>query len=327
MTVLITGAAGQDGVLLARNLIATGEKVIGACLPRASEYLTTAAAGISAYSIDLSDFKSVDALLEEVRPEKIYNLAGFSSVRKSWEVPHIAARINSDLPAQILAWCARKSPATRFLQASSSEIFGGTTTAPQSESTPTAPITPYGLSKNFAHALTQEFRREYGLHASTAILFNHESPLRSTEFVTRQITQSVARISLGLQEKLNIGNTSAKRDWGWAPDYVRGMTLAIDHQESSDYVFATGKVRSVQELIDVAFRSIGINDSFPYLHDEPNRHRKVDPVNLVGNASKAHEVLGWSHKVNFEMIIEEMVVNDIRLLKSPDAPIWFENIY
>jgi GDPmannose 4,6-dehydratase len=327
LTVLITGAAGQDGVLLARNLIANGEKVIGACLPRAKEYLTTAVAGIHVYPIDLSDFKAVDLLLEETLPEKIYNLAGFSSVRRSWEEPHIAARINSDLPAQILSWCAKRSPATRFLQASSSEIFGGAATFPQSETTPTAPITPYGLSKLFAHSLTQEFRREYSLHASNAILFNHESPLRSEEFVTRQITQSVARISLGLQEKLNIGNTSAKRDWGWAPDYVRGMRLALEHQESDDYIFATGNVRSVKELIDVAFRSVGITDPIPYLHDEANRHRKVDPVNLVGDASKAHNVLAWNHTVDFETIIGQMVINDIRLLKSPNAPIWFENTY
>ena len=324
MTVLVTGAAGQDGVLLARKLIARGEKVVGACLLNATEYLNRAVPGIDIYPIDLSEFSSVDLMLDQIKPENIYNLAGFSSVRKSWEEPHIMTRINSELPAQILSWCARKSRGTRFLQASSSEIFGGTEIVPQNEITPMLPITPYGLSKAFAHSLTQEFRQQYGLHASTAILYNHESPLRSPEFVTRQIIQGIAHILLGQQNRLTIGNTSSQRDWGWAPDYVHGMTLALEHPNPDDYVFSTGQLRRVDDLIRVAFESVDISNYLEYLEENEALFRRVDPIRLVGDSSKAHKVLKWNHTVDFESMVNIMMKNEIRILQRPDADIWVE---
>ena len=324
MTVLITGAGGQDGRILARKLLAGGQKVTGLCKPGHQSVLFRYCPGIDIIAVDLTNEQSLSEILNEVRPDEIYNLAGFSSVHHSWRNPDRATAVNSLVPAVILKWCLEEKPAARVLQASSSEIFGASNCAPQSELTPHNPITPYGLSKSFSHTLVQQFREEHGLHASNAILYNHESPLRDNHFVTRKITQGVAAIAWGSSDSIRLGQLHSKRDWGWAPDYVNGMQDIIRQDTPGDYILSTGVLHSVTDLLSYAFNHIGISDYSKYIQHDHRDDRHIDPTNLVGDNSLAKEKLNWTPTKSLEQVIRDMVDFDLELLRNPESQ-WFCN--
>jgi GDPmannose 4,6-dehydratase len=323
LSILITGAAGQDGRLLARNLLIEGRSVTGLCKPGYKKILSEYCPGINIIEIDLTDERKLTEVLNHVQPDEIYNLAGFSSVYQSWKNPNLVTAINSLVPAVILKWCVEAKPSTRLLQASSSEIFGTSVKSPQSELTPHNPITPYGLSKSFAHTLLQQFRNEYGLHASIAILYNHESPLRDFHFVTRKITRGVAAIAQGSKEPIRLGQIHAQRDWGWAPDYVNGMQKIICQESPGDFILATGVAHSVADLLSFAFKFIGISEYSQYIEHDQRSDRHVDPANLVGDNSRASNLLDWAPTMNLEKVIAEMVDFDIKLISNPELK-WFE---
>ena len=322
MPTLITGAAGQDGRLLARLLAKSDTKIYGTCRPGQKSFLSKYCPTLEIIEIDLSYEDKILDLLNKVKPNKIYNLAGFSSVSQSWKNPELATRLNSVLPSIILKWCLEVQPSTRFVQASSSEIFGEGKVSPQSERSEIAPITPYGLSKSLAHSLVQQFRNEFGLFASNIILYNHESPLRSKEFVTRKITSSVAAIANGSKELLHLGQISAKRDWGWAPDYVIGMQKVMNHSLAEDFLLATGEVHSVEEVLKYAFSRIGVSDFSNFVVHDVANDRHIDPKSLVGDASRAKSELNWQPSRNLQEAIGEMVDFDNKLTQNPELQ-WF----
>ena len=319
MSILITGAGGQDGRILTKKLLAEGQKVTGTCRPGNKPLLSQYLPGIEIIELDLANESKLVDLLNFVQPDEVYNLAGFSSVNQSWKNPSLVTMINSVIPATILRWCVEKKPSARVLQASSSEIFGGSTVSPQNELTEHNPITPYGLSKSFSHVLLQQFRREYGIHASNVILYNHESPLRDIHFVTRKITHSVASIARGSKEPIRLGHIYSRRDWGWAPDYVDGMCKAIQQKSPGDFILATGVTHTVADILKFAFSHIGISDFSDFvLHDERN-DRSADPTNLVGNISLASQQLDWFPTKPLREIIETMIDFDLKLIDEPTA--------
>ena len=322
MSVLITGAAGQDGRLLARNLVSLGQDVTGLCKPGTGVILSQYCPEVKVVEIDLTNKKMLVEILDLVRPDEIYNLAGFSSVNNSWRNPDKVTAVNSMVPAIILKWCIETKPSARLVQASSSEIFGSSKDSPQNELTSHSPITPYGLSKSYSHTLLQQFRNEYGLHASNVILYNHESPLRDAHFVTRKITQAVASIARGSKESLRLGRIHSQRDWGWAPDYVDGMQKIMQQKLPEDFILSTGIVHSVADLLSYAFKHVGISDYSKYVEHDESNDRHIDPTNLVGNSALALERLKWSPKVNLEQAIGMMVNFDLELIDRPDSQ-WF----
>ncbi len=322
MTILITGAGGQDGRILARKLSAEGHRVTGLCKPGHKDFLARYCPEIDIIGVDVTIEKDLMEVLNMVRPDEIYNLAGFSSVNQSWRSPNLVTAVNSFVPAVILKWCLEVKPSARFLQASSSEIFGANDSAPQSEITPHCPITPYGLSKSFSHGLLQQFRSEYGLHVSNAILYNHESPLRSNHFVTRKISQGVAAIARGLSNAIDLGGINSKRDWGWAPDYVQGMQNIIKQDLPGDYILSTGVLHSVQDLLSYAFNHIGISDYLHYVRYDPINDRHIDPLNLVGDNSLAKAKLNWYPTKTLEQVICTMVDFDLELINHPESQ-WY----
>lgn len=322
MSILITGAAGQDGRLLARKLLSEEQRVTGICKPGTKASLVQYCPGINAIEVDLTNEKKLLEILNHSQPDVIYNLAGFSSVKQSWRNPNLVTAVNSLVPAIILKWCLETKPSARFLQASSSEIFGASVISPQTESTPHNPITPYGLSKSFAHTLLQQFRNEYGLHASNAILYNHESPLRDIHFVTRKITHAVAAIAHGSTEPIRLGQIKSQRDWGWAPDYIQGMQKIIGQETPGDFILSTGILHSVEDLLSYAFSHIGVSDYSEYVQYDQINDRHVDPMNLVGNCSLALENLSWVPTMNLRQIIGSMVDFDLKLIDQPKSQ-WF----
>lgn len=319
-TALITGIAGQDGAYLARRLVADGYRVVGLKLagaiePELVEYLT----GVELVDGDLTDESSLADLLDAVRPDEVYNLAGLSSVALSWREPVLTAEVNGVAVVRLVELLRRRSAdggATRFLQASSAEIFGAPTTSPQDESTPVAPRSPYGLAKAFAHQYVGMARDAYGLHASSVILYNHESPLRPPAFVTRKITHAAAAISLGLQEDLVLGTLDVSRDWGFADDYVDAMIRAVRHHSPGDYVVATGVQHSLRDLLDTAFAHVGIDDWTPYVRTDPEFVRPSEIAAMVGDASRAREVLGWTPTTTFHDLVAAMVDHDLTRLRA-----------
>lgn len=311
MRILITGVGGQDGQILASQLINQDYEVFGICRENHSAKLATNLPQVELLIGDLTQTSFVEKTLNKVQPDVIYNLAGFSSVRNSWAYPNIAIRINSELPAQLMSWCISKSIDTKFIQASSSEIFGLTDGTPQSEESPLRPTTPYGLSKVLAHNLIQQFRELYKVKFSSAILFNHESIYRSEHFVLRHITASVARISAGLQNSFEIGDLAAERDWGWAPDYVVGLQKIAQLSEGNDYVFSSGELHSVKEIIEICFEFIGIDNYEKYLVSSPELLRTKDHKKLVGNSGKAITDLEWKHTHNFKTMVQEILKHDL----------------
>ena len=315
---LITGISGQDGSYLAELLLDKGYEVFG-MIRRLSapnvwriEHLLDR---VTLKPADLLDQLSLLRLVDEVRPHEVYNLAAMSFVPASWDQPMLTGEFNSQGVTRLLDAIRRVDPAIRFYQASSSEMFGKVREVPQTELTPFHPRSPYGVSKVFAHYITVNYRESYGLFAVSGMLFNHESPRRGIEFVTRKVTDGVARIKLGLADSLPIGNLDAQRDWGFAGDYVRAMWLMLQQDQPDDYVVATGVCHSVRELVEIAFARVGL-DWQKYVRVDPALLRPAEVDHLLGDSSKARKALGWSPQVDFRQLIEMMVDADLQRLSA-----------
>lgn len=307
----VTGILGQDGTYLRRLLLDAGHEVHGLIAP---DMPAPADPGFIAHVADLAHPGQVSALVRELAPERIFNLAGISSVAVSWADPVTTMTINATGAAALLeaAWAVQQDTGrtVRFVQASSAEIFGQAEVSPQDESTRIGPVNPYGVSKAAAHLAVGVYRQR-GLHASSMILYNHESPLRPPQFVTRKITSTVAAIAQGRATELRLGNLDARRDWGWAPDYARGLLLAADAEAPDDYVLATGQSHTVREFVASAFRHVGIDDWERYVVVDPEFLRPVDPADLRGDASRARNRLGWTPTVTFDALVAAMVDEDL----------------
>jgi len=312
----VTGIGGQDGSYLAERLLGDGLDVHALAFT-ADGSPEHCPAEVVLHRGDLSDLAGVRALLLDVDPHEVYNLAAISSVAQSWSEPDLTARVNGlgavGLLESALAVQERGGHAVAFVQASSAEMFGAPASAPQDESTALAPVSPYGAAKAFAHLAVGVYRVR-GLHASSAILYNHESPRRPERFVTRRITSTVAAIARGRAERLVLGNLEARRDWGWAPDYVEAMVRAARADAPDDFVVATGEGHSVRDFAAAAFTRAGIEDWEPLLVSDPDRLRPADAADLTGDAAKARRHLGWAPTVAFEEIVGRMVNHDLELL-------------
>ncbi|GAA1439208.1 GDP-mannose 4,6-dehydratase [Mycobacterium cookii] len=305
---LITGIGGQDGSYLAERLVADGMEVHALVLS-ADGHPAHCPDEVVLHAGDLGDLAATRELVREVAPSEVYNLAAISSVAQSWDEPDLTAHVNGQAAVALME-SARLVGDVRLVQASSAEIFGEPAASPQTESTPVAPLNPYGAAKAFAHLSARVFRQR-GLHVSSAILYNHESPRRHERFVTRKITSTVAAIARGDADELVLGNLDARRDWGWAPDYVDAMVRAARADEPADYVVATGRAHSVRELVAAAFAAAGIPEWLHLVRQDERFFRPADPTELVGDASKAREVLGWAPTVGFEEIVARMVAADL----------------
>src|SRR2546425_1407998 len=315
---VITGITGQDGSYLAELLLERGYDVTGVVRRSSSpnfwriEHLLDR---ITLRPGDLLDQLSLMRLIEDVRPHELYNLAAMSFVPASWDQPMLTGEFNAQGVTRILDAIRHVDPSIRFYQASSSEMFGKVREVPQTELTPFYPRSPYGVSKVFAHYITVNYRESYNLFAVSGMLFNHESPRRGLEFVTRKVTDGVARIKLGLADTLSIGNLDAHRDWGFAGDYVRMMWLMLQQDRADDYVIATGVSHSVRELVEIAFAHAGL-DWRKYVRIDPALLRPAEVDHLLGDASKARAELGWMPTVAFNQLVEMMVDADLQLLSS-----------
>ena len=313
---LITGITGQDGSYLAELLLEKGYDVHGMVRRSSTETfqrLEGIRDDITLHTGDLLDQRSLVDVLRECEPEEIYNLAAMSFVAASWSQPVLTAEFTATGVTRILEAMREVSPAARFYQASSSEMFGKVLEVPQRETTPFYPRSPYGVAKCYGHFITVNYRESYDLFACSGILFNHESERRGLEFVTRKVTHGAAAIKLGLQDSLALGNLDAERDWGYAKDYVEAMWLMLQEDEPDDYVIATGQAHSVRHLVNVAFEAAGI-DPEPHIRIDPRFMRPAEVEHLVGDSSKAHEKLGWTPRTSFEEMIGLMVEADIEML-------------
>jgi GDPmannose 4,6-dehydratase len=315
---LITGITGQDGSYLAELLLENGYEVFG--LTRrlsASNYwrIEHLRDRLTLLPGDLLDQLSLIRVLERVQPTELYNLAAMSFVPASWDQPMLTGEFNSQGVTRVLEAVRVVNPKIKVYQASSSEMFGKVREVPQRETTPFYPRSPYGVSKVFAHYITVNYRESYGLFAVSGILFNHESPRRGIEFVTRKVTDGVARIKLGLANELRLGNRDAERDWGFAGDYVRAMWQMLQQDQPDDYVVATGEAHSVQELVEVAFRHAGL-DWEKYVKTDPAFLRPAEVDQLIGDASKARETFGWTPSVSFDGLVKMMVDADLARLSK-----------
>jgi len=315
---LITGVTGQDGSYLAELLLEHDYEVIG-MVRRSStvnfERIASIQDRLTLVSGDLLDEGSLISVLSEHRPDEIYNLAAQSFVQTSFGQPVLTGETTALGVTRMLEAIRITNPDVRFYQASSSEMFGKVVEVPQRETTPLYPRSPYGVAKVYGHWITVNYRESYDLHASSGILFNHESPRRGLEFVTRKVTNGVARIKLGLQDTLALGNLDAQRDWGYAADYVEAMWRMLQADTPDDYVIATGETHSVRELCEVAFGAVGLTmEDHVVLDERFLRPAEVDL--LVGDATKAETVLGWERKVGFRELVEMMVESDLALVSS-----------
>lgn len=310
-TALITGVGGQDGVLLARHLCGLGYRVIGTYRPGASLALAPYLDGVVVVEHDLVDTAGFADLIDEIRPDEIYNLAGLSSVGRSWDEPDRVQEVNAAAVERMLEMLARDHPETRFFQASSSEVFGTEPLNPQDETTPRSPMSPYAESKHRADAAIAAARAA-GVFASVGILYNHESPLRDVHFVTRKITRAAAEIAAGKLDVLELGNLEVARDWGAAREYVEAMRLSLCHHEPGDYVIATGRSHTLRELVNVAFSAAGVADVWSHVRQNPDLMRQADAPVRVGDPTLADEVLGWRATIPFAELVGEMVEVDQR---------------
>jgi GDPmannose 4,6-dehydratase len=313
---LITGITGQDGSYLAELLLAKGYEVHG--IVRRSSSAGTGridhlAGRISLHQGDLADGNALARIVREVQPDEVYNLAAQSHVHVSFSQPAYTAATTGIGALLLLDAVRENAPHARFYQASSSEMFGKVAETPQRESTPFHPRSPYGVAKVYAHGITVNYRESYGMHASCGILFNHESPRRGEEFVTRKIAKAAARISAGLQDTLYLGNLNARRDWGFAGDYVEAMWLMLQQDEPNDYVIATGDTHTVREFVAAAFRHVGMSWC-RHVRQDPTLYRPAEVDLLLGDASKAREVLGWEPSVSFIELVQMMVDAELRAL-------------
>ncbi len=320
-TAFVTGVNGQDGTYLVRRLVGEGVVVHGMVTPH--EDTDPLAHGLPAevalHRCDLRDAKNLAELVAHVVPDELYNLGGISSVAFSWDQPVLTGLI-SGLGAVALFEAARRVQdrtglPVRVVQASSAEMFGVPDRTPQDEGTPLRPVSPYGAAKTYAHVMAAVYRAR-GVHVATCVFYNHESPLRPETFVTRKITAGAARIAAAGGGTLAMGNLDARRDWGWAPDYVDALVAAARHDTAEDFVIATGKSHSVAEFVAAAFARVGILDWRPYVIVDPQFFRPIDPGEMVGNASKARRLLGWAPTVTFEEMVGRMVDHDVALIEG-----------
>ena len=321
-TALITGITGQDGSYLAELLLDQGYRVCGVVRRSSSENFSRIEhlrGQLELFQADLLDQTSLAAVLREVGPDEVYNLAAMSFVPTSWQQPVLTAEFTALGVTRVLDALRQECPKARFYQASSSEMFGKVRETPQREETPFHPRSPYGVAKVYGHYLTVNYRESYGLFACSGILFNHESPRRGLEFVTRKITDAVARIKLGLSNELRLGNLDAKRDWGFAGDYVRAMWLMLQQQEADDYVIGTGETHSVEEFVSIAFGHVGL-DWRKYVIQDPRFYRPAEVDLLLADPSKAQARLGWRLEVSFEQLVRMMVDADMEALLASQAP-------
>jgi len=317
---LITGIDGQDGRYLAELLVSKGYETFGMIRgqnnPRA-QIVSDEIPAVELIEGDLQDLSSLIAVVEQVQPDEVYNLGAVSFVALSFRQPELTADITGlgvlRMLEAIRVVGGTQDNRVRFYQASSSEMFGKVRQTPQNEETPFHPRSPYGAAKVFGHYTTVNYRESYGLHATSGILFNHESPRRGLEFVTRKVSNAVARIKLGLQEKLTLGNLEASRDWGYAGDYVEAMWLMLQQDEPEDYVIATGETHTIRELLELAFAAAELDDLQQYVESDPRFMRPAEVDILTGDASKAREKLGWKPRVSFPELVRMMVESDLKI--------------
>ena len=315
---LITGITGQDGLYLSELLLSKGYEVYGLIRGQNNpkfELVRETVPDVKLLTGDLTDLSSLMRALNSAQPSEVYNLGAISFVAYSWENAHVTSDVTGKGVLNILEAIRLHAgddlDKVRFYQASSSEMFGKVQQVPQREETLLWPRSPYGVAKVFGHYMTINYRESYGMHASSGILFNHESPRRGPEFVTRKVTQAVARINLGKQDHITMGNLDAKRDWGFAGDYVDAMWRMLQQDEADDYVISTGETHSIGELLDVAFARVGIEDWSSYVVQDPRFMRPAEVDLLIGDASKAADKLGWRPTVGFTDLIEMMVDSDL----------------
>jgi GDPmannose 4,6-dehydratase len=322
---LITGITGQDGSYLTELLLGKGYEVHGVVRRTSSldrSRLKHLYGDSSVYNqrlflhyADLDDPTTLRRVLNRVAPDEIYHLAGQSHVGLSFEIPESTCDSTAMGTLRLLEMVRDLPVPPRLFHASSSEIFGRPTTAPQDENTPKNPVNPYGCAKTFATQMVGVYRQTYGLFACNGIMYNHESPRRGENFVTRKICRAAAAIKLGLQKELVLGDTSAQRDWGYAPDYVNAMWLSLQHKEAGDYIFATGILHSVSDVVTLAFEAAGLSHA-DYVKQDVRLLRKSESVNLQGNPAKAQQVLGWKHSMTFKELIRAMTLAELEDLKA-----------
>ncbi len=322
-TALITGITGQDGSYLADFLLEIGYRVVGMVRRTSTinfDRIKHIQDRIEIVQGDLLDQSSLMEIIREYQPDEVYNLAAQSFVPTSFSQPVLTGEFTALGVTRLLEAIRHVKPDARFYQASSSEMFGKVVEVPQRETTPFHPRSPYGVAKVYGHWITVNYRESYGMFACSGILFNHESPRRGLEFVTHKVTYAAARIKLGLQHELRLGNLDARRDWGYAGDYVRGMWMMLQHDQPDDYVLATGETHSVRELCETAFGYLGL-DWEAHVVVDPKYYRPAEVDLLIGDASKAGRVLGWEPQVSFEQLVRMMVDADLQALQSNDIKI------
>jgi len=314
-TALITGINGQDGSYLAELLLSKGYRVAGIVRRSSTETqqrIEHIRSKIEIYQADLLDQSSLAKVLADVQPDEVYNLAAMSFVPTSWQQPVLTAEFTAVGVTRMLEALRQSCPTAKFYQASSSEMYGKVLEVPQSENTPFYPRSPYGVAKAYGHYITVNYRESYSLFACSGILFNHESPRRGLEFVTRKITDAVAKIKLGLQSELRLGNLDARRDWGFAGDYVRAMWLMLQQDTADDFVIGTGETHTVREFVEIAFNHVGL-DHQKYVVVDPKFYRPAEVDLLLGNPTKAMKTLGWKPDVSFNQLVTMMVDADMKL--------------
>jgi GDPmannose 4,6-dehydratase len=323
---LITGVTGQDGYYLSKLLLSKGYEVYGLVRGQNNpkiDFLRAELPEVKILTGDLLDISSLLRALNASQPDELYNLGAISFVAYSWENASLTSDVTGkgvlNMLEAVRLYSGDDMGKVKFYQASSSEMFGKVQHVPQSESTLLWPRSPYGVAKVFGHYMTINYRESYGMHASSGVLFNHESPMRGPEFVTRKISLAVARISLGLQDTLSLGNLDAKRDWGFAGDYVDAMWRMLQQGEADDYVISTGTTQSVREYLDVAFNHVGISDWEKHVLQDPAFFRPAEVDLLVGDATKAREVLGWEPQVGFPELVAMMVDADLERQRALKA--------
>lgn len=317
---LITGITGQDGSYLAELLLAKGYKVYGLTRRTSTvnnERIKHIQDKIELVPGDLLDQSSLASALMQAEPDEVYNLAAQSFVKTSWNQPVLTGEVTALGVIRLLEAVRTANPKIKFYQASSSEMFGKVTETPQRETTRFYPRSPYGVAKVYGHYITVNYRESFGIFACSGILFNHESPRRGLEFVTRKISHSVARISLGKQKQFDLGDLTPKRDWGFAGDYVEAIWLMLQQDKADDYVIATGENHSVLDFVKLAFNVVGIKDYNKYLvSNHPKHMRPAEVDDLIGDASKAQKILGWRPKTDFRQLVEMMVKADLEMEKK-----------
>jgi GDPmannose 4,6-dehydratase len=318
---LITGIGGQDGSLLAELLLDREYEVFGVARRPAGEYdnLEGVRGRIDVMQADLLDLLSLITALERCRPQEVYNLASPSFVPLSWEQPVLTAEFAAVGVTSLLEAIRRVDPSIRFYQASSSEIFGEPAEVPQNERTPLAAVTPYGVAKAYGHLIARAYRRRYGVHASCGILYNHESPRRPLEFLPRKVAHGAAAIALGLEGELWLGNLDARRDWGYAGDYVEAMWLMLQQERPDDYVIASGESHTVRELVELAFAHVSLDWQEYVQIDQSLQRGQAELHDLVGDAEKARRELGWQPSVSFEVLVRVLVDAELGRLRAQAA--------